>query len=224
MGWIESHSYHKRLIKYRKPSALIIGDSIAKGLRRYVDVWDRYFGKHTVNLGIVGDKVEDIIWCIGNLDASKEVRYVALICGTNNIDKNVPADIVKDIKYAIQLVKRKSCNCKVIVSGILPRSPDIRRNKIRLVNIQIKYGVREMNNNNVTYIDPDHKWATSGGALNTNLYYKDNLHLIEKRNKKLAKAITTVLMWVGLKQQQNLSQIGQQHQQEHPQHQQKHHH
>ena len=59
--WIEPHNYHKRLIKYQKPSTLIIGDSIAKGLPRYMDVWDRYFGKHTVNLGIGGDKVEDVI-------------------------------------------------------------------------------------------------------------------------------------------------------------------
>ena len=48
-----------------------------------------------------------------------------------------------------------------------------------------------MNKNNVTYIDPDHTWTTSDGTLNTNLYCKDNLHLIEKGNEKLAKAITT---------------------------------
>ena len=45
------------------------------------------------------------------------------------------------------------------------------------------------NNNDVTYIDANHTWITSGGTLNKNLYYKDNLHLIEKRNEKLAKAI-----------------------------------
>ena len=125
-----------------------------------MNVWDRYFGKHTVNLGIGWDKVEDASWRIGNLDPSREVRYVVLICGTNNIDKNLPADIVKGIKYAIQLVKYKFYNCKVMVSGILPRdfSSGIRRNKIRLVNIQIKHTVAEMNNNNITYIDPDQTW------------------------------------------------------------------
>ena len=74
VDWIESHNYHKHIIKYRKPSTLIIGDSIAKSVRMYMDVWDRYFGKHTVNLGIRGDKVEDVIWRIGNLDPSREVR------------------------------------------------------------------------------------------------------------------------------------------------------
>ena len=130
VGWIESHNYHKRLIKHRKPTTLIIGDSIAKGLCRYMDIWDHYFGKDTVNLGIGGDKVEDIIWRVSNLDASKEVRYVDLIWGTNNIDKNVPADIVKSIKYAIQLIKCKFYNCSVIISEILSCefTPGIRRN------------------------------------------------------------------------------------------------
>ena len=158
VGWIESHNYHTRLIKYRKPSTIIIGDSIAKGLCRYMYVWDCYFGKHTVNLGTGGDKVEDVIWRIVNLDVNKEEKYVVLICGTTNIDKNVLAEIVKGIKYAIQLIRCKFYNCKIIVSGILPRdySPGIRRNKIRLVNIQIKYAVGKMNKNDVTYIDPDH--------------------------------------------------------------------
>ena len=39
-----------------------------------------------------------------------------------------------------------------------------------------------MNNNDVTFIDPDHTWTISGGTLNNNLYYKDNLHLVEKGN------------------------------------------
>ena len=68
-----------------------------------MDVWDRYCGKHTVNLGIGGEKAKDVIWRIGDLGVNREVRYVVLICGTNNIDKNVPADIVKGIKYAIRL-------------------------------------------------------------------------------------------------------------------------
>ena len=158
-----------------------------------------------------------MIWRIGNLDVNKEVQYVVLICGTNNIDKNAPAEIVKGMKYAIQLVK--FYNCKIIVLGILTwdYSPDIRRNKIRLVNSQIKYAVGKMNKNDVTYINPDHTWT--GGTLDTNLYYKDNLHLVKKENEKLAKAITTAFDVGALKQQQDLPQIGQQNQQEHSRHQ-----
>ena len=55
-----------------------------------------------------------------------------------------------------------------------------------------------------------------------NHYYKDNLHLVEKGNGKLAKAGTAVFNMGAIKQQQNLRQISQKHQQERPQHQQKH--
>ena len=43
--------------------------------------------------------------------------------------------------------------------------------------------------------------TTSAGTLIRNFYYKDNLHLIEKRNEKLAKAITIAFNMGGLKQQ-----------------------
>ena len=39
-----------------------------------------------------------------------------------------------------------------------------------------------MNNNDVTFIDPDHTWTISGGTLNKNLYCKGNLDLVEKGN------------------------------------------
>ena len=62
--------------------------------------------------------------------------------------------------------------------------------------------------NNITYLDPDHTCRTSQvSTLNMNLYYKDNLHLIEKENEKLAKAITTTFNLGALTQQQNLPEI-----------------
>ena len=93
--------------------------------------------------------------------------------------------------HQLKQVLLRFYNYKVIVSGIIPRdfSPDIWRNKIRLLNIQIKYAVGEMKNNNSTYINPDNTWTTSGGVLNTNLYYKYHFHLTEKENEKLAEAI-----------------------------------
>ena len=60
-----------------------------------------------------------------------------------------------------------------------------RRDKIKSVKFQVKDVITEMNNN-AAYIDPVHTWTASGGSLNTNFYYKDNLHLIEKENEKLS--------------------------------------
>ena len=72
---------------------MIIADSIAKGLRRYINVWNLYFEKHTVNHGIGEDKVENVVWRIGNVNENEELRYVVLICGTNNIDKHLNSSV-----------------------------------------------------------------------------------------------------------------------------------
>ena len=132
---------------------MIIADSIAKGLRRYINVWNLYFEKHTVNHGIGEDKVENVVWRIGNVNENEELRYVVLICGTNNIDKNLPEGIVKGNKYAIRLVKSKFYSSKIIVLRILSRelSPRIWRDKIRSGNFN---AVAEMSNN-AAYIDSD---------------------------------------------------------------------
>ena len=96
-----------------------------------MDVWDRCFGKYTVNRRIREDKVKDVIWCNGNLDANKEERYVVLICGTNIIDKNVPADVGKGIEHTIQLIKCKFYNCKVVVLEILLRNSALAYGEIK---------------------------------------------------------------------------------------------
>ena len=148
------------------------------------------------------------------------MRYVAFIFGTNNIDKKVPEDILKVTKY-------KCCISKVIVLAVFPRdfSPGIRKDKIKSIKFQVKDIITEMNNK-VVYRDPVHAWTTSGGTLNKNLYYKDNLHLIEKGNEKLPKRITTIFNVGSFKLQQPQHQNKnrpQEHQQKNQQHQQENH-
>ena len=95
------------------------------------------------------------------------MRYVVLTCGTNSINKNVPADIINSTKYAIQLIKCKFYNCRVIVSRIPPWdfSPGIQRNKIRYSD-----KIYHRRNEQQRYIYRPRPY--------TNFYYKDNLHLI----------------------------------------------
>lgn len=126
-----------------------MSDSITKGLCRYINVWNSYFGKHNINLGIERYKVEELVQRIRNLNANKEVGYVVLICATNKINKNVPENIVRGIlNFTTQ---------EVIVPRILPWDfcLGIRGDNIKSVNFQIKV-VKEELNNSFTYMDTDH--------------------------------------------------------------------
>ena len=44
-------------------STLLIGDYIIAGLSRYSNIWKGYFKpSNAINCGIVGDRVENILW------------------------------------------------------------------------------------------------------------------------------------------------------------------
>ena len=52
-NWVEYHRSHCFMIKDSKPNALLLGDSIAAGLSRYLNVWNEYFNQiNALNLGI----------------------------------------------------------------------------------------------------------------------------------------------------------------------------
>ena len=50
------------IIQNAKPNTLLLGDSIVAGLSRYPNVWNEYFALiNTLNLGIGGDRVENVL-------------------------------------------------------------------------------------------------------------------------------------------------------------------
>ena len=62
----------------------------------------RIFGKHfkspkTVNSGIPGDKTQHVLWRAKNLFIPPSVTFIAVHCGTNNLDYNNPIGIAKGI-------------------------------------------------------------------------------------------------------------------------------
>ena len=62
-NWIEYHRNHCVIIKNAKPNTLLLGDSTVAGLSRYPNVWNKYFAPiNALNLGIGGDRVENVLW------------------------------------------------------------------------------------------------------------------------------------------------------------------
>ena len=47
-----------------------------------------------LNFGIQGDKMQNILWRLNNLDFSKNcsIKYVFILGGTNNVDHNSPEE------------------------------------------------------------------------------------------------------------------------------------
>ena len=62
-GWRKEHGRHTQELKSNKSlQTILLGDSLIKGLSRYNDIWENFFGTRTLNCGIGGDKTENILW------------------------------------------------------------------------------------------------------------------------------------------------------------------
>ena len=76
---------------------VLLGDSLIQGFSRYRKVWNSFFEKNTLNFGIRGDRLEDLLWCTENLEIPPTIRQVVIHCGTNNIEANTPNDFANSL-------------------------------------------------------------------------------------------------------------------------------
>ena len=120
LGWQETHTFHKKLLKNSAAPIIIIGDSIAKGLRRYRPIWRNYF-KDTLNLSISGDRFENDSWRVRDISLPHTTLLVIIHCGTNNVDQSQPEDIVVGVMKIAETFMKNHPKVTTIITGMLPR-------------------------------------------------------------------------------------------------------
>ena len=100
----------------------MIGDSIVAGLRRYPTVWRNFILQYkTVNLGIGGDRIENVLWRINDIVLPKSIRSVVIHCRTNNINTSSSDEISVGVVTITSFIFHRYPNIEIIVSGLLPR-------------------------------------------------------------------------------------------------------
>ena len=193
-GWMETHYHQKELLRKSYASVVVIGDSIVAGLRHYPTVWRGFILRYkTINLGIGGDQVENVLWCINDILLPKSIRSVVIHCGTNNIDTNSSDEISVVVVTIARSVSHCYPNIEIIVSCLLPGDFhwSMRRVKIDKTNDYLKDSCER--SKKITFMCQGPDWTLPDSSLNMELYYKDHLHLIENGNIKFSKLIIETL-------------------------------
>ena len=193
-GCLEKHNRHAALLKAKTNTpTVVIGGSIAAGLMRYRNVWDKYFNKDTINCRIGGDKTQKVMWRSNNIPLPQSLKYVVINCGTNNLDTYNPDKISDGLICIAPLFQKRLKHLQIVINGLIPRDTinTIRRQKLLEVN-QLLQG-KCTNYTSVYFLKPDADWTTRDGGLDKSFYHKDNIHLLENGNKKLALSIKTKL-------------------------------
>ena len=167
-GWHKFHQQHMSAFKTnRNIQTVLLGDSLIQGLSRYTKVWNWFFGKDTVNCGIRGDKVENLLWRGGKFPPA--IRQIVILCGTNNIDTNTPNEIANGLLCSAFTIKERNSITNVYITGLLPR--DLRethmRNQIKKVNNLIREKCLSISTPWINYIEEDHDWIDEGNCLRT---------------------------------------------------------
>lgn len=128
-GWIKRH---QTILDRRTPEAklILIGNSIFHSLDKddRSKVWEKYLNPfQTINMGISGDRTENVIWRLenGSLENINPKVAVVLI-GTNNTDGNhylsisTPEELAGGIKKICSLISEKLPDTEILLMGILP--------------------------------------------------------------------------------------------------------
>lgn len=118
--------------------ALFIGDSI---VMRWPDAMlQGAMGRKTLNAGIGGDTAAALLWRLQNTKWPADIRYVAVLVGTNDVVRNPPCDVYVGIRTVVGKVHATFPKAKVFVFSILPRGENMREHEqdIALTNAALR--------------------------------------------------------------------------------------
>ena len=131
---------------------------------------------------------DSITWRLIN---SRTIRQAVIYYGTNNIGAKTPNDIANGLLCSALTIKKRNSIANVYITGLLLR--DFReihiRNKIKEVNELIREKCLSISTARINCIEQDRDWIDEVNCVRTKYYYRDHLHLVELRNKKLSNTI-----------------------------------
>lgn len=114
----------------RDPELILVGNSIFHSLDNAdrEEVWQKYLDRYrTVNMGISGDRTENVIWRLlnGSLEGI-DPKVAVLLIGTNNTDGNhyltisTPEELAGGIWRICTIIREKLPETRILIMGILP--------------------------------------------------------------------------------------------------------
>ena len=168
---------------------MVIGNSIVARLRRCPTIWRNFFSQYkTINLGIGGDLVENVLWCINNMVLPKSVRSVVIHCDTNNIGTSSSDEISLGVITIAKSISHCYPNIEGFVSGLLPTDIHWSAQGSRICaksKMKTNAYLREYceKSNKITLMRQDQGWTLPDNSLNIELFYKDHFHLYNWKPK-----------------------------------------
>ena len=120
---------------------VLVGDSIVASFDKCNDIFDKFFLPfRTLNFGISGDKIQNVLCRVYNMTLPASVEYVIIHCGTNILRHNNPLKIAEGLINIACILMKNYKNSHIFVSCLLPRDDkkSIERSLLYAVNCYLK--------------------------------------------------------------------------------------
>ena len=93
-------------------NAKLIGDSIIANFDKCSDIFDKSFlPLRTLNFGIRGDKIKNVLWRVYNMTLPAFIEYVIIHRRTNNLGHNSPFKIAERLINIGRILKKTIRTC-----------------------------------------------------------------------------------------------------------------
>lgn len=190
-SWVDTHA---KLVAYVRQNpgpcdVLLVGDSITQQWGSPLDkgvlnvAWTKAFpGAKTINIGIGGDKSQNVLWRLDHGGADGlEPKAIVLMIGNNNMfftPETGVAAAAKGVEACVRNLREKFPEAELVVAKILPcHAPKVRfYEDILLTNAEID----RLNlgaDPKVKVLDLTKEFLNADGTIRQALFTPDNIHL-----------------------------------------------
>ena len=121
------------------------------------NIWYKFFDESTINCGIGGDKIQNLLWRAESIPLPQSLEYVVSSCGTNNLDTDDSQKIADNLFYIVVALKKRMNLLKIVINRILPRDEQntARRQKLFIVNELLESKRTNYVNTDIHCLSPD---------------------------------------------------------------------
>ncbi len=207
--WIEHHAKCIEQVQATngKIDIALIGDSITQGWGGGWDgssfnaAWKTQFGdQKTVNLGISGDRIENVLWRLdhGALDGTSP-KCIVLLIGVNNAPlvqaNGVPATAVAlGIKLCIDNLRVRFPQSQVILLKVLPAFDPSKETGAKVDEINTAVDALKLDKDpKVALLDLRADFTNADNTLKKHLYSDGHLHLSAQGYEVLASRLKSIV-------------------------------